>query len=502
MFMTFFYNKHSKSEENSLYSHRYRLLHKMKISTKLSAVVLAALAAVSTVSCEKPVSEPEDNSNSFTYEGNTYKIRSVVLYELENNMTQIWMSETAGYTTVDEIEASVGELVLTIPTGKIDNGKQSYEEKNVGNLIKYDGKKNSGWYTYTCYKDAQAKTITIDFSSQLLKSDADHAITGNYSGPYTEYTIEALNNQWAYNRQAKAIKSVDYFEMEDGEPSRVVIYDDNIPALDIYLTPENIGVPVLLGTADEVPFGTEVYFDDGEEFKLRNSYGSILIKPTANDISISLKLTNEGGKTLAAEYMGAYRHRYGNKTNRCIFDSGSKGYGYNGKVGITNASVSETSSMLTFKFTPGEHFDSGLVDMNQVPTLKVAREILNDGEIRLDEGLFVWEFYYHNFQVFSYDANTPDKPTASEGSVIEISRNDEGQYTVNLELTTMMKRLETRNKVDENGNIIYKEVVKKDEYGNPLLDENEEPIMEKVPETEQVEVEIPATMDLFFTQAN
>lgn len=36
------------------------------------------------------------NGNSFTYEGNTYKVRSVVLYELENNMTQIWMSETAG----------------------------------------------------------------------------------------------------------------------------------------------------------------------------------------------------------------------------------------------------------------------------------------------------------------------------------------------------------------------------------------------------------------------
>lgn len=473
----------------------------MKISTKLSAVVLAALAAVSAVSCEKPVSEPEDNSNSFTYEGNTYKIRSVVLYELENNMTQIWMSETAGYTTVDEIEASVGELVITVPDSKIGQGKYSDDKELEGRFIKYDDKVNSGWMALSCSIDKANKNISIQFSSQTLKS-AKNAIEGSYSGPYSEYTLAALENQWAYNRKAKGIRSVDFFEMEDGEPSRVVIYDDDIPAIDIYLKPENIGFPVSFGTANQAPSGTEVFFDDGEEFRLRNSYGNILIKPAANTISISLKLTNEGGKTLAAEYEGAYRHRYGNKANRSIFDSGSKGYGYNGKFEITNATVSETSSMLTFKFTPGAHLEGGLVDMNQIPTLKVSREILNDGEMRLDGGLFEWEFYYHNFQVFSYNANTPDKPTASEGSVIEISRDDDGQYTVNLELTTMMKRLETRNKVDENGNIIYKEVVKKDEYGNPLLDENDEPIMEKVPETEQVEVEIPATMDLFFTQAN
>ena len=100
----------------------------MKISTKLSAIAFSILAVLSTVSCEKPAPETEDNGNTFTYEGNTYKVRSVVLYELENNMTQIWMSETAGYTTVDEIEASVGELVLTIPTGKIGNGKQSAQD--------------------------------------------------------------------------------------------------------------------------------------------------------------------------------------------------------------------------------------------------------------------------------------------------------------------------------------------------------------------------------------
>ena len=475
----------------------------MKISTKLSAILFSVLAAIAAMSCDKNSQEngvkPEDTLGSFTYEGNIYKIRSVVLYEMDNNLTQIWISETAGYTTVDEIEASVGELVITVQDSKIGQGKYTFEQE--GNFVKYDNKVNSGWCSIKCELDKESKMISFEFSSQKMKA-AKNDIEGSYSGPYSEYTLAALENQWAYNRKAKGIRSVDFFEMEDGEPSRVVIYDDDIPAIDIYLKPENIGFPVSFGTANQAPSGTEVFFDDGEEFRLRNSYGNILIKPTANTISISLKLTNEGGTTLAAEYEGAYRHRYGNKANRSIFDSGSKGYGYNGKFEITNATVSETSSMLTFKFTPGAHLEGGLVDMNQIPTLKVSREILNDGEMRLDGGLFEWEFYYHNFQVFSYNANTPDKPTASEGSVIEISRDDDGQYTVNLELTTMMKRLETRNKVDENGNIIYKEVVKKDEYGNPLLDENDEPIMEKVPETEQVEVEIPATMDLFFTQAN
>lgn len=85
--------------------------------------------------------------------------------------------------------------------------------------------------------------------------------------------------------------------------------------------------------------------DDGEEFRLRNSYGNILVVPSAESISISLKLTNEGGKTLAAEYEGAYRYRYG----------------YNGKFELNEAAVN--------------------VDMNQTPTLKVSRDVLNEGEL-------------------------------------------------------------------------------------------------------------------------
>lgn len=474
----------------------------MKISARLLAIVLSALTAASTVSCEKPVLEPEDNGNSFTYEGNTYKVRSVVLYELENNMTQIWMSETAGYTTVDEIEASVGELVLTIPTGKIGNGKQTDNESGTGNLIRYDGKRNSGFYTYTCSTDESTKTITLEFSSQNLKSGEGNAIKGSYSGPYSEYSVDRLNNQWAYNRKAKNIRSVDYFEMEDGSPSRIVIYDDEIPAVEFYLDPGNIGIPVHLGTAQQVPSGTEVLFDDGEEFKLKNSYGKIQVTPSAESISISLKLTNEGGKTLAAEYEGAYRYRYGNKSNRCIFDSGSKGYGYNGKFELNEATVEESSSMITFRFTPGNHLSEGNVDMNMIPTLKVSRDVLNEGELNLDNSEFAWEFYYHNFQVFSYDANTPDKPTASAGSVISVSRDDNGKYTINLELTTMVTKIETRNKLDEDGNVITQLVPAYDELGNPILDENDDPVMKEVPVTEQVEVQVPATMDLFFDQAN
>lgn len=474
----------------------------MKISARLSAIVLSALAAVSTVSCEKPVPEPEDNGNSFTYEGNTYKVRSVVLYELENNMTQIWMSETAGYTTVDEIEASVGELVLTIPTGKIGNGKQTDNESGTGNLIRYDGKRNSGFYTYSCSKDETTKTITLEFSSQNLKSGDENAIKGSYSGPYSEYSVEGLNNQWAYNRKAKDIRSVDYFEMEDGGPSRIVIYDDEIPAVEFYLAPGNIGVPVYLGTAQQVPAGTEVFFDDGEEFRLRNSYGNILVVPSAESISISLKLTNEGGKTLAAEYEGAYRYRYGNKANRCIFNSGSEGYGYNGKFELNEAAVVESSNMITFRFTPGNHLEEGNVDMNQTPTLKVSRDVLNEGELNLHGSEFAWEFYYHNFQVFSYDANTPDRPTASAGSTIEVNRDDNGMYSVNLELTTMVTKIETRNKLDEDGNVVTQLVPVYDELGNPVLDENDDPVMKEVPVTEQVEVQVPAKMDLFFNQAN
>lgn len=474
----------------------------MKISTKLSAIAFSILAVLSSVSCEKPAPETEDNGNTFTYEGNTYKVRSVVLYELENNMTQIWMSETAGYTTVDEIEASVGELVLTIPTGKIGNGKQSAQETNVGNLIRYDGKRNTGFYTFTCDKDESSKTLTIEFSSQQLKSNDGNAIKGAYSGPYSEYTLAELENQWAYNRQPKAITSVDYFEMEDGEPSRLVIYENEIPAIEVTLDQKKIGVPVSIGTSYQVPAGTEVYFDDGEEFKLSNSYGKILITPTKESISVSLKLTNEGGKTLAANYTGAYRFRYGNKTNRAIFDSGSEGYGYNGKFALNSLQVTETATDITFRFTPGSHAESGLVDANSVPTLKISKSLVNKGDVSIDTTPHSWEFFYHNFQVFSFDAENTERPAAYSGSVLNVECDNNGNYTVNLEVTYMMTKIVTQDKKDENGNVIMEQIPEKDENGNLVLDENDEPKMVEVPVQEQVEILVPASMDLYFSQAN
>lgn len=477
----------------------------MKISAKLIAIIFAAIAAFASVSCEKSESniKPEEILGSFTCDGNTYNIRSVVVYPLDNGQTEIWISETAGYTTVDEIEASVGELVLTIPTGKIGNGKQSSEEKNVGNLIKYDGKKNSGWYTYTCYKDAQSKTITIEFSSQHLKSGADLAITGSYSGSYTEYTVEALNNQWAYNRQARAITSVDYFEMEDGKPSRLVIFDQKGKAIELTIPIDNVRSKITIEAKELDKYkDITVTYDNGEEFEIYS--GQIQIIPAdenSKDLNVDLKLTNSAGKTLRADYQGAYRHRFGNKTNRAIFDSGYDDE-YNGKFELTEVNADEASNIMTFRFTPGNNLSGGQTDKIQAPILKVSREIVNNGEKALNKNAFEWEFKYHTFIVASYDARTPDKPTANEGSVIEINCDENGKYTINLEVSTMIKKPVTQNKVDENGNIIYKDVPEKDDFGNIKTDSDGEVIYKKVPETEQVEVEIPASMDLFYTQAN
>ena len=71
----------------------------MKISAKLIAIIFAAIAAFASVSCEKSESniKPEEILGSFTCNGNTYNIRSVVVYPLDNGQTEIWISETAGW---------------------------------------------------------------------------------------------------------------------------------------------------------------------------------------------------------------------------------------------------------------------------------------------------------------------------------------------------------------------------------------------------------------------
>ena len=456
----------------------------MKISTRLSAIVLSALAAISIISCEKPVPEPEDNGNTFTYEGNTYKVRSVVLYELENNMTQIWMSETAGYTTVDEIEASVGELVLTIPTGKIGNGKQSANESNVGNLIRYDGKRNSGFYTFTCNKDESAKTITIEFSSQNLKSSAKNAIEGSYSGPYSEYTLAELQNQWAYNREARAITGVDYFEMEDGEPSRLVIYENDNKAIELTLAKKHIGVPVIIG-GSSTPAETEVLFDNGEEFKIESAYGSISVGLSNEQIAVSIKLTNEGGKTLTANYTGAYRFRYGNKTNRCIYSSGSEGgNGYDGTFLLSSMKVSE-SDKVTFTFTPGEHLGGGQIFATN-PTLTVDNSLIGLGEVNTQDISYALSFKYYTFQLDTQHTE------AIPGSVINVEKSSDGTYTVNAELAYVSGTVtKYRDMVDENGNVVTEWVEEFDELSGEIIQ------VEKAKQEEYQE-DVITTIDLFY----
>jgi hypothetical protein len=289
--------------------------------------------------------------------------------------------------------------------------------------------------------------------------------------------------------------------MEDGEPSRLVIYDNDTRAIELRLAKKNIGVPVTIG-GSSTPIETEVIFDNGEEFKIKSSYGRILVVPTNDNISISIKLTNDGGKTLAANYEGAYRFRYANKANRCVFDSGSEGYGYNGKFELKGLNVSETANDITFRLTPGEHLENGIVNTNLAPSFKVSKKLLNEGEIDARNTTEAWEFSYDIFQVYSYDASSPDRTRANEGSVFSVERNDNGKYTLNIEVSYMISKPVTRDKVDENGNIVYTEVQKTDEYGTPLLDEDGDPIMETVPVKETVMVDFPTTIDLYYNQAN
>ena len=473
----------------------------MKILTTLSAIVLSIVAVLAAISCEKTPEnsiQPEEILGSFTYEGNTYNIRSVVVFPLDNNQTQIWISETAGYTTVDEIEASVGELVITIPDSKIGKGKQSFEQ--TGDFVKYDSKVNSGFCTLKCDLDSDQKIISFNFSSQILKA-ANNAIEGSYTGPYTEYSLKELENQWAYNRQPKDITSVDYFEMEDGEPSRLIIYENNKRAIELKLAQRHIGAPITIG-GSSTPSEAEVLFDNGEEFKIKTSYGKILVAPSKDQINVSIRLTNEGGKTLTANYQGAYRYRYGNKKNRCIFDSASEGYGYNGKFEISEMTINETSNFITFSFTPGEHLENGIINTVNRPTFIVSKKLLNDGEIDARNTVETWSLSYDIFQVFSYDATSPDKTIANQGSVFSIEKDANGKYTVNIEVAYMISKPVTRDVVDEDGNIVYEPKQKLDDFGVPLWDNNGDPIIEMVPKKETIEVDFPTSLDLYFKQAN
>lgn len=472
---------------------------------KIQTLAFAVMSMIALGSCEEQTPEspfqPEVVPGSFEYDGNTYAIRSVVVYELGND-TQLWISETAGYTTVEEIENSIGELVITIPNSKLGGQKLTFEQ--TGNFVRYDDKENSGFCMISCEIDKESKNISFEFTSQYLKSAVRNAISGRYEGPYSEYNESGISNAWAYNRTVADITSAKYIQMEDNSPSRFILYSGEEEAVDFTIDPESINKTVLVST-NNIPYGTSVHFDEGEEFKLQGSYGSIKVSIENDNMSVSLRLTNEGGKTLRAEYVGDFVKKAGNKFNRCVFESGSvtkeneTKYGYDGRFSINNLSVNEGGD-LTIRFNPGESEDGTLIDLNNIPTLRISRAMIDAGEIDLSKTSHEWSFTYHTFQLYSYDPARPESPKALDGSVLEVKKEANGSYTVNLELMYETTTFISQDKVDENGNVVTTLVPVYDSFGNPEYDKNGDILMKEVPVTEQVEIEIYPKIDIYYSE--
>ena len=461
----------------------------MKISAKLTAVIFAAIAAFASVSCEKIESniKPEEILGSFSYNGNTYNIRSVVVYTLDNGQTEIWISETAGYTTVEQIEASVGELVINMRTAKIENEDEQSEDKPKDNLwIKYEGNINDGKHIIKCSLNKNNTTISLDFLS--FNSDFTNKIEGSYNGPYTDYSVPDLNNQWAYNRQAQDITTADYFEMEDENPSRLILYYKDGKAIELTIPKADVGPEIVIKADEANKYSrTSVTYDNGEEFNIFSGEIQIITDRISKNLKVHIKLSNSAGKTLRADYQGAYRHRFGNKTNRCIYSSGSEGgNGYDGTFLLSSMKVSE-SDKVTFTFTPGEHLDGGQIFATN-PTLTVDKSLIGLGEVNTQDISDALSFKYYTFQL-GYEYNTE----AISGSVINIERNSDGIYTINAELAYVSGTVtKHRDKVDENENLVYEWVLSDefDEDGNQIK-------VERVAQEEYQE-DVITTIDLFY----
>jgi hypothetical protein len=142
-----------------------------------------------------------------------------------------------------------------------------------------------------------------------------------------------------------------------------------------------------------------------------------------------------------------------------------------------------------------------MIDGNLIPTLKISRSMINKGDVDLSATEDDWSFTYHTFQVYSYDASQPDRTRASEGSIISVVMSDDGQYEINLEISYPVDKIVVKDKVDDNGNIVYTEVPKTDQFGTPVLDSNGDPVMDKVPVKEQTVIQVPASIDLYYNSS-
>ena len=414
---------------------------------------------------------------------------------MDNGQTEIWISETAGYTTVEQIEASVGELVINMRTAKIEIEEEQSEKNPKDNLwIKYEGNINDGEHIIKCSLNKNNRTISLDFLS--INSDFTNKIEGSYNGPYSDYSVPELNNQWAYNRQAQDITTADYFEMEDENPSRLILYYKDGKAIELTIPKADVG-PEIVIEADEANkySSTSVTYDNGEEFNIFSGEIQIITDRISKNLKVHIKLSNSAGKTLRADYQGAYRHRFGNKTNRCKYDSGS-GNLYDGTLVIGSMKLSQSKTDVIFEFKPGEQASDVQFDPNRLPILTISKDLFNslkeEGEINTQDISEPWTFTYHDFYLASYDKSAPDRPTAIPGSVFGIKENTDGTYSVNIELSYVAKTVtKYRDMVDENGNVVTEWVEEFDELSGEIIK------VEKAKQEEYQE-DVITTVDLFY----
>ena len=202
--------------------------------TKITRVILAAFitAAMTTInSCQKPDNgtentKPAEKTNYFTYDGYSFEINSVVQYDKGDKNIELWLSPSAGLTTINEVKSAGDYVVLNTHSSFLGNKDRFNATNSKSSFIRFgENLQFSYGKTGTAYIEVSinGNEITLEFLAQKLYSKASDAsaamLEGKYSGTFSVEKELPFSNQWGINRNREDLTAARYTTYEDGSNS-------------------------------------------------------------------------------------------------------------------------------------------------------------------------------------------------------------------------------------------------------------------------------------------
>ena len=407
----------------------------MRHNVSLTVATIVAII-ISLTACEKQNqggnTNNEKTSNFFLYDGYSFDIKSVVSYDTGDNLLEFWLSSTEGLTTTKEIEEAGDFVVLNTHKSYLGNRDRFSGSTSDYSSIRFCNERFTKGDAGNAYIEVAIveEVITLDFIAENLYTKAAAPtpvkLKGNYSGTYVVEEEEKYSDQWGLDRERHQISEAVYTTYEDGKDI-ITLSSSEGRTVNLQISPDRLNKKVTLPTNNDI--SDIIITCDGKKFNLNNGIGSFSIKKDENGINVEVDIKTSSSR-VRVYYSGNYEDKL-SKMNRYIYDYEGDS-SVEGWHDIAKLMIQGSASSVKFYFSPSTGYNISTSNSTHMPILTVPTALINNGKTYVKD-IANWTLSYDLMQVSQFESE--EKPHAGEEDWIEISKDADGIYTIELEIT-------------------------------------------------------------------